>query len=81
MSDQSNPGRVFASITKSDSTDLTDLNFRGLYVGATGDVAIVDRDGNSITFVNLAAGVIHPIAGFKKVMSTGTSATGIVGVK
>ena len=52
---------------------------RGLYVGVSGDVAIVDMMDNDITLEGLAAGVIHPIA-CKQVKATGTTATGILGV-
>lgn len=69
-------GNAFA-ITKNDSTNLAHTT-RGLYVGASGDVKIDTSRGDTVTLVGLAAGVIHPIAA-KKVYSTGTSATGIIG--
>ncbi len=70
------PAREYLSITASDTGNIL---FRGLYVGASGDVKINDEAGTTITFTALAAGVIHPIGG-TRVYATGTTATGIVGV-
>ena len=70
-------GELF-DITPADDTALPQ-SCRGIYVGASGDLAIVDQKGNSITLVGLAAGVFHPVAPWS-VDSTGTTATSIVGV-
>lgn len=64
-----------AVVTKSDSTVLPETI--GLYVGVTGDVAIADRDGTSVTLTGLAAGMWHGVR-TTKVFSTGTTATNIV---
>jgi len=66
------------SVTPNDSVDLTYVT-RGLYVGASGDVKVTVHGGEAVTFVDLAAGVIHPLR-VTRVWSTGTAATGIVGV-
>jgi hypothetical protein len=50
---------------------------RGLYVGTTGNVSIQAWDGSTITFVGLAAGVIHPIFSIK-INSSGTTASNII---
>ncbi len=34
---------------------------RGIYVGSAGNITVTDRGGNSVQFVGLATGVIHPI--------------------
>lgn len=34
---------------------------RGIYAGSSGNITITDRGGNSIQFVGIATGVIHPI--------------------
>jgi len=66
-------------ITPDDNTDLS-ASTRGLYVGASGDVTVImERDTAAITFTALAAGVVHPLR-VKRVLATGTTATGIVGV-
>jgi hypothetical protein len=71
------PARGGAAVTKSDSTVV---NFRALYVGGTGDVAVTAEDGNDVTFESVPAGSILPIS-VTKVLSTGTTATKIVGLK
>jgi len=67
------------AITPNDSTDLTTPT-RGLYVGASGDVSVIlVGDTNPVTLVGLAAGIVHPLR-VRRVRSTSTSATSIVGV-
>jgi hypothetical protein len=67
----------FAAVTKSDSTFV---DFMGIYVGGTGDVAVEDGAGNSTTFPSVPAGLIIP-GRIRRVLSTGTTATNIVGFK
>ena len=63
------------AVTKSDSTVL---QFRAVYVGGAGDVAIKHTEGGSaVTFVGVPAGSILPVSGVR-VMSTGTTATSMV---
>lgn len=66
-----------ATVTKSDSTVVA---FRALYVGGTGDVAVITDGGTTLTFETVPAGTVLPIV-VSKVLSTGTSATKIVGLK
>lgn len=70
------PIRYLNSVTPNDSADLGSPA-RALYVGVSGDVAIHDMNGDTVTIVGLAAGVVHPIAA-KRVMSTNTTATSIL---
>lgn len=73
------PAENAMAITPNDSTDLTHVT-RGIYVGVTGNVKVdMFGTGTAITFVGLAAGVIHPIRA-TRVYSTDTTATSIVGV-
>lgn len=68
------------SVTPSDVTDLTRPTI-GLYVGVTGNVAVImagDETDTAVTLVGLAAGIFHPLR-VKRVMSTNTTATSIVG--
>ena len=65
------------AITKSDSTVL---DFSALYVGTTGDVAIVTARGSTVTIPSVPAGTILPIPG-TKVMSTNKTASGFEGLK
>lgn len=74
------PSQGSFAIVASDTDDGTaDQYFRGLYVGVTGDVAVVNRDGTVTLFKNIAAGVAHPISG-KRVNDTNTDATDMVGL-
>lgn len=74
------PGERATAITPSDSADLTNPT-RGLYVGASGDVSVIlVGDSAAVTFTGLAAGIVHPLR-VKRVRSTGTTATDIVGVR
>lgn len=63
-------------VTKHDTNELTRVS-RALYVGGTGDVAVVMLEGSAVTFVGVPAGALLPIR-VKKVMSTGTTATTII---
>ena len=68
------------AITPSDATDLSADEFRGLFVGVAGDVAIEPvGDTTPIVFKGLQAGSILPVA-FDKVNATDTTATDIVGL-
>jgi hypothetical protein len=62
-------------ITKS---DVTVIYADALYVGGAGDVTCLDRDGTSATYTVPAGGQIP--TNVTKVMSTGTTATAIVGL-
>lgn len=69
------------NVTPSDTDNLAfpsgTHRTRGLYVAVTGDLAVEMVDGSTVTFTDIAAGVFHSIA-VTKVLSTGTTATGIV---
>lgn len=67
-----------ASITPNDGADLATPT-RGLYVGASGDVRVTMVGGQTLTFVGLAAGVVHPLR-VKRVFATSTTASSIIGV-
>lgn len=72
------PARNAFAVTPHDTNELT-AHTRGIYVGVTGNVKVTTSGGDAVTFVGLAAGVIHPIRA-KIIWSTGTTATSIVGV-
>lgn len=66
------------AVTPSDSADLPGALSRGLYVGTSGDVALIPAEGESpVTLVGLAAGLWHPISA-RRILATGTTATGIL---
>jgi hypothetical protein len=62
------------AVTKSDTTKITAYGF---YVGTTGDVAIQDGSGNTVTFTAVPAGAVVPVV-CSRIMSTGTTASNIV---
>lgn len=60
--------------TPSDSTTYSPSS--GVYVGTTGNLAVTHPSGAVITYTNISAG-FHPIS-VTKVMSTNTTASGII---
>lgn len=74
----SSPYSHAAAVTPSDEADLA-TSTRGLYVGASGDVKVTLVGGETVTLVDLAAGVVHPLR-VQRVHSSDTDATGIVGL-
>jgi hypothetical protein len=67
--------RNHIAITPSDSTVIY---ADALYVGGAGNVTCLDRDGTSALYAVPAGGQIP--TNVTKVMATGTTATGIVGL-
>jgi len=61
--------------------DTNEVDVIGLYVGGAGDiVARLADDTANATFVGVPAGALLPFH-FKLILSTGTTATNMVGVK
>ena len=77
-SDTTAPGIGVFSITPSDDNALPFVA-RFLNVAVAGNVRIIDYDGDTAT-VNIAAGTVFWVMA-RKVFATGTTATGIVGIK
>ena len=75
--ERDSPATGGVAITPSDAT-IIDPPFRGLWVGTAGDVAILHLDGTTVTYPG-ASGIM-PVSG-TKVLATGTTATGIVGMR
>lgn len=73
------------AITPSDSVDFTAAQtygrsvIDGIFVGGAGNVTVVTMHGTTVLFVGLSAGDILP-ARAKRVNSTGTTATSLVGL-
>lgn len=68
-------GSRAASVTPNDSTDFEET--RGVYVGTSGDLKVIMSDGGTVTFVGLAAGIVHPLQ-VTRIYSTGTDADDIL---
>lgn len=60
-------------------SDVTTQPANALYVGTTGNVAVVTEAGTTVTFSNVPVGIL-PIRVIQ-VLSTGTTASNIVGLK
>lgn len=72
------PITSFEAVTPNDSAEIAPT--RGLFIGTAGNLAIIGVDDtNPVTLVNVDAGE-HAYA-VKKVLATGTSATGIVALR
>lgn len=71
------PATRAEDITPDDGTDL-DIP-RAIWVGGTGNLAVTMAEGQTVTFVAVPAGFMMPIR-VKRVLSTGTTATSIVGL-
>lgn len=69
-------GTDCSAVTPDDNNDLLFVP-RGVYCGTAGNLTIQDIAGETVTFSNIAAGVIHPLAP-KRIMATGTTASQIV---
>ena len=73
------PASSAFAITPHDTNDLT-YTTRGIYIGTSGDVKVDMADtGTAITFVGMAAGVVHPLR-VTRVYDTDTDADDIVGL-
>lgn len=74
------PSASFVAISPSDSVDLA-IPARALYVGGGGNIAVIGLDDESTvtTFIAVPTGSVLPIR-VKRVKSTGTTATNLIGL-
>jgi hypothetical protein len=72
------PAKHAFAVTPSDSTDLAQET-RALYVGSSGNLAVIMASGETVTFAGVAAGSLLPIR-VDRVKATGTTASDILGV-
>lgn len=77
--DASSPTREAVAVTQSDVTNDPNGPFRALNVAAAGVVRVTNLDGSTVDLY-LAAGIQFG-HWCKRVHSTGTTATGIIGMK
>ena len=73
-----NPGYNYGAVTPNDTNKL-DSFARALWIGGSGDIAVVNPDGTAVTFAGVVAGTMLPIQ-TNRVMSTNTTATNIVAI-
>ncbi len=67
------------NITPSDVTNLANPAV-GLFVGGAGNISAVMENGDTVTFTGVLAGQFLPFI-FRRINSTGTTATNMVGGK
>lgn len=73
------PASKAFAVTPDDNTDLA-LATRAIYTGAGGSIALIlVEDSVAVTFASLPAGMILPVRA-ARIKSTGTTATGIIGL-
>jgi hypothetical protein len=72
------PGDDAFVISTSDTVDLASVT-RAIYVGVTGDVAVITKGGTTLTFTAVPAGAVIPVR-VSRVKATGTTATNMVGL-
>ncbi len=70
-------GSRYVAITPAD-TDLANGVCRGIYLGASGNLTVLDLAGNTVQFIAPSTGVIHPIQA--KQIKAATTATSVVAV-
>ena len=67
----------YVAVTPHDSTNILGFSrIRGLYIGVSGNVVVVDSSGNAVTFSNVPVGIL-PVE-CVRVNATSTTATNIV---
>lgn len=77
MQDPTWPGELI-SITKSDVTVYSPV-VRQIYVGTTGDVAVVSEAGVTVLFKSVPSGAVIGPFFVKQIKATGTTAADMVG--
>lgn len=66
------------AVVPDDAVDLAETT-RAVYVGVGGNVAVLMRDGNAVTFRNVYDGALLPIR-VARILATGTTASDILGL-
>lgn len=69
------PAENGETVVPNDAVDFAPT--RGVYVGATGNLRVLFVGGTVVTFVDIAAGYVHPLQ-ITRVYATGTTATSVV---
>jgi hypothetical protein len=77
--DYAQPGMSVASVTPNDSADLARAPCRALWVGGSGNIAVVMKDGTTATITGVLQGTLLPLM-VQRVNATSTTATNIVAV-
>lgn len=78
--DKLESGTQLRDVTPDDNNDLDLGPCRGFIVAVAGNVNVIAfGDDTAVVLPSMVAGVVHPVA-VKRILSTSTTATGIVAV-
>jgi len=72
------PAQRGFAITPNDAADLA-AETRGLWIGASGDLALVLASGDEVSLVGAVGGSVLPLR-VRRIKATGTTATQLVGL-
>lgn len=75
----STPATRAQPITPGDGLDLPHVT-RAIYVGGAGDLRVMMCAGDVVTLAGAQAGMVYPLR-LRQVLATGTTATGLVGLR
>lgn len=75
----SGPAHSALPVTPSDLVPL-ERALRAIYVGGAGHLRVRMVSGDEVTFQNLQPGGVYPFR-LSQVMATGTTATGLIGLR
>jgi hypothetical protein len=73
----SDPAVGGVAINYSGGNQVLAVEGRGVYIGTTGHLAVIMRNGSEVTFSNLAAGQVYWFA-IHTIKQTGSTAAGVV---
>lgn len=73
------PAGAAQAITPHNTTPLSHVT-RAIYVGGTGDLRITLVSGDTVTLTGVQGGTAYPLRA-THVLATGTTATGLVGLR
>lgn len=73
------PATAAETITPSDS-EMLNFATRGIFVGEGGNIAVRMLSGDVITLNNAPSGIVYALR-ITQVLETGTTATGLVGLR
>lgn len=73
------PTGAATAISPSDVTPLARTT-RAIFVGGTGNLRLTLASGDTVTLNNVQAGMVYPLRA-TLVLATGTTATGLVGLR
>jgi len=73
------PAMAAVAIVPNDATPLSDVT-RAIFIGGAGNLSVVMLSGDTVTLTGVQPGMIYPLR-VTTVRATGTTATGIVGLR